>query len=523
MKTIRWFKRRGIKGGRDMWRSMVRVVLTLAIGIVVILGAAQTQSGSPPEILEISFPSTIQATGEEYKGRILFKDADGDAVRVDLKIMEAADPGSLTINGQTPKDNLVSLEIISPPEKQQVGQGVILLKIATTTPQQVKIQVILVDKAGNESKPGEFSFTARGNLPDLVASLGALPSKVYVGQDIEVSCTVQNTGGGDAGLFRVGIYIDVDATLRSRNRLLLASQEISGLAPDATTSQHMRVQLTQELLTRAALQPGQLFLGVIADDLNQVEESDETNNVASSAIQVELPPKRPAFFKVVDLSVEPISPVAGSTVTIKATIENTGEEVGTKPVELYIDGVRRDSRSLTLNPGQREMVSFSYTFSATEPPREIAIAVKTPDEERTLSITISQPPILQVSPTSLNFQGEEGGANPEPQPITITNAGGGLLNWTATSDANWLMLGADRGSLAAGSSSEVKVFVNISGLPSGTHQGRITVTATEAQGSPAFVQVSLDLKPRPHNAIHRLPLRMPLQLDLPGRRHSPQR
>jgi hypothetical protein len=101
-------------------------------------------------------------------------------------------------------------------------------------------------------------------------------------------------------------------------------------------------------------------------------------------LTLEPPPKQPAFFKVVDLSVEPSSPVAGSTVTIKATLENTGEEVGTKPVELYIDGVRQDSRSLTLNPGQREMVSFSYTFAFTEPPREIAITVKTPDEERTL-------------------------------------------------------------------------------------------------------------------------------------------
>ena len=112
------------------------------------------------------------------------------------------------------------------------------------------------------------------------------------------------------------------------------------------------------------------------------------------------------------------------------------------------------------------------------------------------SLTLTSSPRLEVSPSSLNFQTEEGGANPEPQAIVIKNAGGGLLNWTATADVKWLLLGASRGSLAAGLSTEVKVFVNISGLAAGTYQGRITVTAPEGQGSPAVVTVSLEVRPR---------------------------
>ncbi len=375
-----------------MWR-MGRIALALAICAVAILSAGQTQTGSLPEIL------AIRATGEEYKGRILFKDADGDAIRADLKIMEAADPQSITINGQTPKDNLVSLGIISPPEKQKEGQGIVLLKIATTTPQQVKIQVILVDKVGNESRPGEFSFRARGNLPDLVVSVEVSPSEVYVGQEVEVSHTIQNIGGGSAGPFRIGVYIDVDAALRSRNRLLLASQEISGLAPDTAVSQTIRVQLRQELLTGAALQPGRLFLGVIADDLNQVEESDEANNVASSAIQVQLPPKRPAFFKVVDLSVEPMSPVAGSTITIKATIENTGGQRAEKRITFYVDGYERDYTYRTLGPGASTEVTFSYRFDYAG---TYAIKIASPDDYSTTSVTVAAPPRADFtcSPTS---------------------------------------------------------------------------------------------------------------------------
>jgi len=106
-------------------------------------------------------------------------------------------------------------------------------------------------------------------------------------------------------------------------------------------------------------------------------------------LKLEPPPKRPAFFEIVDLSVEPISPVAGFPITIKAAIENTGEEAGAKPVELYINGILQGSLGLALNPGQRKTVSFSHTFTFTEAPRATMITVKTPDDQRTLSITVS--------------------------------------------------------------------------------------------------------------------------------------
>ena len=115
-----------------------------------------------------------------------------------------------------------------------------------------------------------------------------------------------------------------------------------------------------------------------------------------------------------------------------------------------------------------------------------------------VTLTLFAPPRLEVSPTSLSFQAEEGGPNPKPQIIKIRNAGGGILSWEATTDADWLTLGADRGSLAAGLSTEVKVFVDISGLAAGAYQGAITIEAPEAQGSPAQVRVTLTVNPKPN-------------------------
>jgi nitrous oxidase accessory protein NosD len=113
-----------------------------------------------------------------------------------------------------------------------------------------------------------------------------------------------------------------------------------------------------------------------------------------------------------------------------------------------------------------------------------------------LSLTPVQPAILQVSPSYLSFRGEEGGRDPDPQVITIRNAGSSTMNWTAAADSFWLRLSADRGSLAGGLSTEVRVSVSLTGLAAGTYTGRVTVTAPGAQGSPVTVTVSLTVEPR---------------------------
>lgn len=105
----------------------------------------------------------------------------------------------------------------------------------------------------------------------------------------------------------------------------------------------------------------------------------------------------------------------------------------------------------------------------------------------------TQSPILYVSPGFLSFQGEEGGRDPAPQTLMITNIGSGTMNWTAAADSFWLRLDIDRGSLIAGWSATVRVSVSLEGLAAGSYTGRVTVTAPGAYGSPAIVTVILIL------------------------------
>ena len=123
--------------------------------------------------------------------------------------------------------------------------------------------------------------------------------------------------------------------------------------------------------------------------------------------------------------------------------------------------------------------------------------VKTPDDSHSVEVKVQKRPVLKVSPTSLSFSAKVGGSNPSPRELTITNEGGGLLEWQVTTNVDWILPGVNGGSLEAEESFELLVFVNIQGLAAGTHKGMITISAPEAKGGPVKVEVTLTLSSWP--------------------------
>src|SRR5262249_3070903 len=69
-------------------------------------------------------------------------------------------------------------------------------------------------------------------------------------------------------------------------------------------------------------------------------------------------------------------------------------------------------------------------------------------------------PTIGVSPSSLSFTATAGGANPANQSLSITNTGGGTLNWSATSNASWLSVSPASGTAP----STLTASVDITGL-----------------------------------------------------------
>lgn len=103
----------------------------------------------------------------------------------------------------------------------------------------------------------------------------------------------------------------------------------------------------------------------------------------------------------------------------------------------------------------------------------------------TLTVTSATTPTLTVSPLSLSFTYQTGGATPAAQPVTLSSSS--ALNYTAVSSAAWLNATPASGATPA----SLSVSVNPSGLAVGNYTGTVTVTASGASNSPQKIAVSL--------------------------------
>jgi len=105
-----------------------------------------------------------------------------------------------------------------------------------------------------------------------------------------------------------------------------------------------------------------------------------------------------------------------------------------------------------------------------------------------VTLTVNPPPpTIGYNPTSFNFSATQGGSNPPDQTLSISNTGSGTLNWSVSVDATWLSLNPTNGT----NSGTVTLSVNIAGLPEGTYNATITVTAAGATNSPVSIPVTL--------------------------------
>jgi len=96
-------------------------------------------------------------------------------------------------------------------------------------------------------------------------------------------------------------------------------------------------------------------------------------------------------------------------------------------------------------------------------------------------------PSIGASPMSFSFTAQGGGPAPSTQTLTISNIGGGTLNWTATDDAAWLTL-----SPASGINNGTVILTAIPGtLATGTHTATLTVTSIDT--APVSIPVTFTI------------------------------
>ncbi|HKV57509.1 MAG TPA: hypothetical protein VJO32_04485, partial [Ktedonobacteraceae bacterium] len=116
------------------------------------------------------------------------------------------------------------------------------------------------------------------------------------------------------------------------------------------------------------------------------------------------------------------------------------------------------------------------TISATNP--LTGGAVSGSPSAVAISITVTVPPAaMQLSTAALSFTATVG-TNPSAQTLTITNSGGGTLNWTAgTPSQSWLSVTPPSGSDSANGASTSSFNVNVTSMVAGTYTATVNFTA----------------------------------------------
>jgi len=106
-------------------------------------------------------------------------------------------------------------------------------------------------------------------------------------------------------------------------------------------------------------------------------------------------------------------------------------------------------------------------------------------------------PILSVSQTTLSFGTSQGAAsNPAAASVSVSNTGSGALAFTATSDSPWLSVTPGSGNAPEA----IQVSVALGTLAPNSYTGHVTLTANDAQGSPATITVTFVVAQAPSNS-----------------------
>lgn len=162
------------------------------------------------------------------------------------------------------------------------------------------------------------------------------------------------------------------------------------------------------------------------------------------------------------------------------------ESTGDVDVHLLVD----DSWGVGFHIVEAEDATTHYTASATL---------------HVTGVHDTLPPHLNVSPSMLNMGTDVQGAN-TLQMLTLSNTGGGVIPWIASSDQPWLVLSPAQGVLS--DSQSLFVGVTRAKMKAGNYQGRVTIFTSIGQST--SVQVNMSVQSLPSNAPYVLSVTPPV-------------
>jgi hypothetical protein len=305
------------------------------------------------------------AGGEDIPGLVLNDPAietftlnnqrsDGDVVTI--AAYEANRVSQITI--QDADGNVLGTSDVLPRGQLQEQFNIELDQALSSNQQVTAVAEIVKPEAGDELA----SETATINIQDQseaffsVSDLTPQSATVEDGAVIDVSATVENIGDLEA---------TQEVTLEIGEVPLVQELTLNGSESETVTFADINV---------SAVGPGEYTHTISTEDAS-----------TSGSLTVQEPPA-PAVFEIISVSPEEATATQGDTVTVSATVQNTGDQEATQTVNLDIDGLA-DSSDLTLGGGETDSVSFDVDTSGVDA-GDYTHTVSTEDDEFSGSLTI---------------------------------------------------------------------------------------------------------------------------------------
>lgn len=130
-----------------------------------------------------------------------------------------------------------------------------------------------------------------------------------------------------------------------------------------------------------------------------------------------------------------------------------------------------------------------HTIYATDQQKDSASTTITIEQK---TPTTTTPPLLQLANKSIDLGADSAGVVSHTT-VTLTNAGGGQVNWQASSDSLWLTIAPPQGTFAG--SMVVTITVDRSNLSANSYSGHVTFIGQDGNNKPLVLTVTMAVNP----------------------------
>jgi subtilase family serine protease len=177
-------------------------------------------------------------------------------------------------------------------------------------------QIVEINEINNSAVAANRLTVRAGSAVDLIVTDGSAPTSASPGQSVSVSVEVTNQGTAAAGAFRVGFYVSTRPTLTTADTRL-------GTCTFASLAAGAKGTCSAIVTIPANLPLGQYTAGAIVDDLNQVAETNETNNIGLTADRLTIGRETMPDLIITD-GTAPATGTTGQPVRLTVQVTNQG-------------------------------------------------------------------------------------------------------------------------------------------------------------------------------------------------------